>query len=204
MPRFDGADTAPDSQPGVAWPCALICAGLHAKNVSWQSAVFGFCYSSTTFIQRFLKMVEPSHLRAALMAAVCLFVAGCVQPVRNSVVVCDPYCSERSTDQVNQDLNEVPDDGGKAAALEKMAENNPRAAYDLGLRYFRGDGVPRDSYKALTWMRAAADRGELRAQKALGVFYLTGLEEMGPDPREAQTWLSLAASRPAIRIKTLR
>lgn len=44
-------------------------------------------------------------------------------------------------------------------------------------------------------MRDSAERGNLNAQKALGRLYLTGLEEMGSDPREAQKWLSIAASR---------
>lgn len=44
-------------------------------------------------------------------------------------------------------------------------------------------------------MRDAAERGNLNAQKALGRAYLTGLEEMGSDPGEAQRWLSAAASR---------
>ena len=76
-----------------------------------------------------------------------------------------------------------------------MAERDPRAAYDLALRYFRGDGVQQDSYKSLIWMRSAAERGHFEAQKALGRFYLTGLEEMGPDPSEAEKWLSITAGR---------
>ena len=82
----------------------------------------------------------------------------------------------------------------QAAALIAMAEDDPRAAYDLALRYFRGDGIKRNSYQAIQWMRSAADRGNLDAQKALGRLYLTGFEEMGPDFREAEKWLSLAAS----------
>jgi len=82
----------------------------------------------------------------------------------------------------------------QAAALIAMAENDPNAAYDLGLRYFRGDGIKRNSYQAIQWMRSAGDRGNLDAQKALGRLYLTGLEEMGPDFREAEKWLSLAAA----------
>jgi TPR repeat protein len=44
-------------------------------------------------------------------------------------------------------------------------------------------------------MREAGERGDLEAQKALGRFYLTGLEEMGSDPTEAERWLSIAAGR---------
>ena len=79
--------------------------------------------------------------------------------------------------------------------LMRQAEDNPRAAYDLGLRYFRGDGVEQNSYQAIVWMRKAAERGNLNAQKALGGFYLYGLEEMGSDPQEAAKWLQLAAAQ---------
>lgn len=79
--------------------------------------------------------------------------------------------------------------------LKEAAQKEPKAAFDLGLRYFRGDGVRQDSYQALVWMREAAERGNLAAQKALGGFYLFGLEEMGPDPAEAEKWLSIAVSR---------
>lgn len=80
-------------------------------------------------------------------------------------------------------------------ALQELAAKDPRAAYDLSLRYFRGDGVAQDSYLALQTMRDAGERGVLEAQKALGQLYMTGLEEMGSDLQEAQKWLSIAASR---------
>ncbi|MBK8177086.1 MAG: sel1 repeat family protein [Rhodospirillales bacterium] len=80
------------------------------------------------------------------------------------------------------------------ADLEALAQNDPSAAYDLALRYFRGDGVPQDSYRALQWMRSAAERGNVPAQTALGRLYFTGLEEMGSDLNEASRWLSAAAA----------
>ncbi len=113
----------------------------------------------------------------------------------NLVRICDDHgCSERPKNQVTLDArNAEPDQ--RMTALRAAAEAQPRAAYDLGLRYFRGDGIPQDSYQALVWMRKAAEGGDLQAQKALGNFYLFGLEEMGADPREAEKWLSIAASR---------
>ena len=53
-------------------------------------------------------------------------------------------------------------------ALEAMAAKDPRAAYDLGLRFFRGDGVKKDSYLAIKWMRDAGERGDFKAAQALG------------------------------------
>jgi TPR repeat protein len=115
------------------------------------------------------------------------------------VRICDSKgCSDRPADSATYDSTEFfPDEDpdGRVAALEAETKKDPRASYDLGLRFFRGDGVPQDSYRALQWMRDAAERGDLDAQKAVGRFYLTGLEEMGPDPREAQRWLSIAAAR---------
>lgn len=136
----------------------------------------------------------------------CVVLASCAQPPqRETVTICDGGgCREQGKDVVTQEtrtFNEADD--GRAAALEAIAEQDPRAAYDLGLRYFRGDGVRQDSYKALTWMRSAAERGHLEAQKALGRFYLTGLEEMGPDPREAEKWLSITAGRGDAEARTL-
>ncbi|MEM1458620.1 tetratricopeptide repeat protein, partial [Bifidobacterium animalis] len=114
----------------------------------------------------------------------------------STVRVCDSRgCADRPKDQVSFDAkDEVPEDP-RIAALKDAAKREPKAAYDLGLRYFRGDGVRQDSYQALNWMREAAERGNLQAQKALGAFYLFGLEEMGSDPREAEKWLSIAVSR---------
>lgn len=138
------------------------------------------------------------YLRRIACCLACLSLAAvmssCARPASEAtVMVCDPMCSERPLAQVNHDLRNAGADDGRIAALEAAAAEHPHAAYDLALRYFRGDGVERDSYRALSWMRVAAEQGDFNAQKALGRLYLTGLEEMGRDPREARAWLSLAA-----------
>jgi TPR repeat protein len=114
------------------------------------------------------------------------------------VRICDDTgCSYRPKDAISTetvDHDAAPEDPG-IARLKQIAQNQPKAAYDLGLRYFRGDGVQQDSYQALVWMRKAGERGNLQAQKALGGFYLFGLEEMGPDPQEAEKWLLMAVGQ---------
>lgn len=80
-------------------------------------------------------------------------------------------------------------------ALVQVAERNPNAAYDLGLRLLRGDGVERNSYQAIEWLRKAGDNGHVQAQLALGRLYLMGFEEMGSDPAEAEAWLTRAAAK---------
>ena len=80
-------------------------------------------------------------------------------------------------------------------ALATVAERDANAAYDLGLRLLRGDGVERNSYQALQWLRKAGDNGHMQAQLALGRIYLMGFEEMGSDPAEAEAWLARAAAK---------
>lgn len=86
-------------------------------------------------------------------------------------------------------------DARSIAKLKELVDSDSRAAFDLGLRYFRGDGIEQNSYQAIEWMRKAGEKGNLNAQAALGRIYLTGLEEMGPDFQEAHKWLLIAASR---------
>lgn len=119
---------------------------------------------------------------------------------QDTVRICDDKgCADRprnsSTLEAELAAQADPAADARIAALEAMAAKDPRAAYDLGLRYFRGDGVRKDSHQAIKWMRDAGERGNLKAQQALGRFYLAGLEEMGSDPGEAERWLSMAADR---------
>jgi TPR repeat protein len=120
-------------------------------------------------------------------------------PPDRTIRICDDSgCSNRPANSASYDPSAAvpnPDPEGRIPALEELARQDPRAAYDLGLRYFRGDGIRKDTYKALQWMRDAAERGNFDAQKAVGRFYLTGLEEMGSDPQEAEKWLQIAADR---------
>lgn len=125
-------------------------------------------------------------------------VTGAQADTEKTIRICDDSgCSDRprssSTFDPSADTN--PEETRRLAALTELASKDPRAAYDLGLRFFRGDGVRQDSYQALRWMRDAAERGDLQSQLAVGRFYLMGLEEMGSDPAEAEKWLSMAASR---------
>ena len=141
------------------------------------------------------------HTQTLYLLIYIVLITGCAQTSRPETIrVCDSTgCSNRPANSARFDTSKAGSQSDpeqqRLEKLEALAEKDPRAAYDLGLRYFRGDGVHQDSYKALQWMRDAAERGNLDAQKAIGRLYLTGLEEMGSDPREAQKWLSIAASR---------
>lgn len=144
-------------------------------------------------------MIRPLLPIAALALAACVQAPPAAPPDQPAMVrICDDKgCSDRprnsATFDATRDTN--PEQTRRIAALTDLANKDPRAAYDLGLRYFRGDGVPQNSYQALQWMRSAGERGHPQAQFALGRFYLSGVQEMGSDPAEAERWLSLAAGR---------
>lgn len=87
--------------------------------------------------------------------------------------------------------------------LVQLAEQDARAAYDLGVRLLRGDGVERNGYDAMQWLRKAGDNGLMQAQLALGQLYVNGWEEMGADPAEAEVWLTRAATQGSQEAKLL-
>ena len=118
-------------------------------------------------------------------------------PRTDPVRICDSSgCSDRPRDSATfQGAASDPEAERRLAELTALGEQDPRAAYDLGLRFLRGDGVERNSYQALQWMRKAGDAGHVEAQYALGRIYLMGFEEMGPDPAEAERWLTMAAGK---------
>jgi TPR repeat protein len=137
-------------------------------------------------------------MRWLLLAAPFLLL-GCSDKPKQTVTVCKGGgCVEQDRSVVTYDPATAvpnPDPTGRIPALEAKAQADPSAAYDLGLRFFRGDGVSQDSYRALKWMRSAGERGDRQAQAALGRLYYTGLQEMGSDLQEAEHWLSQAAGK---------
>ena len=49
-----------------------------------------------------------------------------------------------------------------------------RAQYELGLRFYEGDGIPQDYQKAMQWFRKAAAQGNFDAQYSIGLMYQSG------------------------------
>ena len=67
----------------------------------------------------------------------------------------------------------------------------------IGFMYFYGDGVELDYDKAHYWYHLAAEEGEVKAQRNLGVFHsgsLPRIPEKYYAPKEANLWFSLAAA----------
>jgi TPR repeat protein len=141
-------------------------------------------------------IIFPVTLAALVLGAGCASQSAESQLKRKETVrVCvDGNCSEQASSTVT--FQPEPVDAAaeqRLQALGQLAEQDPKAAYDLGLRLLRGDGVLRDSYQGIQWLRKAGDGGLLNAQLMLGQLYFFGYEEMGADFGEAEAWLSRAA-----------
>lgn len=73
-------------------------------------------------------------------------------------------------------------------------QGDANAQYQLGVLYYRGEGVPQDFDEAATWFKAAADSGDADAQFNLGLMFSHG-QGVPQDFVQAHLWFSLAAWR---------
>jgi TPR repeat protein len=88
--------------------------------------------------------------------------------------------------------------GDYAAALEIFRplaeEGNAKAQANLGLMYYKGEGVPQDYAEAAKWYRRAAEQGITKAQFNLGLMYAKGIG-VTRDHGEAANWYRKAADQ---------
>ena len=73
------------------------------------------------------------------------------------------------------------------ALLRSAEQGDVAAQFDLGDRYFNGEGVPQDHGEALRWYRLAADQGLAEAQTLIGAMYANG-RGVPQDVSEAVHW----------------
>lgn len=80
------------------------------------------------------------------------------------------------------------------ATLEPLAESeDTQAQYQLGIMYYRGEGVLQDYEEAVRWFEQAAQSGDPDAQFNLGLMYANGTG-VAQDHLQAHVWFSLAAN----------
>jgi TPR repeat protein len=77
---------------------------------------------------------------------------------------------------------------------ELAQKGNAAAAYDVGVMYAKGEGVPVDQAEAVTWYRMGADNGDADAMFNLGVYYDNG-NGVAQSDQEAFNWYTKAANR---------
>jgi TPR repeat protein len=78
--------------------------------------------------------------------------------------------------------------------VEAAQAGDPRAQFNLGRMYLRGEGGPRDQAQALVWSQKAADQDIPGAQYDVGRIYDQGLG-VRRDPKRAVGWYQKAAAR---------
>src|SRR5208337_3011682 len=76
--------------------------------------------------------------------------------------------TERSSSEQHPPVKSLAD-------LRKLAERgDPEAQWQMGVRYYDGDGVPHDDAQAMKWFELAAEQGHINAQSRLGAYYWAG------------------------------
>jgi TPR repeat protein len=72
--------------------------------------------------------------------------------------------------------------------------HTPEGAFDLGVRYYTGEGMPQDHREAARLFRLVADQGYAEAQNNLAICYAKG-EGVPQNPSEAARYIRLAADQ---------
>lgn len=81
------------------------------------------------------------------------------------------------------------------AGLRRLAtEGDATAQFELGDRYFKGEGVPQDDGEAVRWFRLAAEQGHAEGQFILSLMYGAG-RGVPQDYVAAHKWANLAAAK---------
>ena len=70
-------------------------------------------------------------------------------------------------------------------------QGNAYARLNLGMMYYRGQGVPQDYMEAVMWYRLAAKQDNANAQLDLGMMYENG-QGVLQDNTQAYKWLTIA------------
>jgi len=93
-----------------------------------------------------------------------------------------------------EDATAARERGDHAAALRLLRpladKGDAVAQHNLGVGYFKGEGVTRDNQEAEKWFRLAAEQGHAGAQSSLGLMKL-----MSKDYNEALKWVQLSADQ---------
>lgn len=79
---------------------------------------------------------------------------------------------------------------------ELAEEGYPTAQGIMGMKYYFGDGVEKDTAKGIAWLKKAAVQGHVEAQRQLGEIYAN------IDPQESKKWLNMANSKGDSRVKS--
>jgi S1-C subfamily serine protease len=112
-------------------------------------------------------------------------------PIALALALAGAAC-HRATPPPQVDIYARPAPDELAQQQAQAQGGNRGAQRELGLRYYGGDGVPRDLVLAAHWWRQAAVAGDDQAQSALALLLFRG-EGVAQDRVEALGWWQKAA-----------
>mgnify|MGYP003359089257 FL=1 len=75
--------------------------------------------------------------------------------------------------------------------LPLAEQGNVNAQFNLGVMYYKGQGVKQDYFEAVKWYRQAEKQGDAKAQLNLGVMYING-DGVRQDDEQAKEWFGKA------------
>lgn len=84
---------------------------------------------------------------------------------------------------------------GISLLSEAVRAKSLTARFNLGMAYLSGDGVPKDSKKAVQWLRVAEGQNFAEAQYTLGVLLIEGKEGLAKSTIEGLAFLQKAANK---------
>lgn len=91
--------------------------------------------------------------------------------------------------------DEFAEDSDNFHSCEAAAkEGDATAQYVLATLYNNGQGVEKNSQKAIEWYQKSAEQNNDLAQYSLGIMYEFGDEGLDKNEQEAQKWYRLAAN----------
>lgn len=79
-----------------------------------------------------------------------------------------------------------------AISIAQAAAGDMQAQLALADRYYKGEGVTRNTAKAALWYQRLADKGFVQAQLTLGLMHIKG-DGVARDDQKAIHWLTQAA-----------
>ena len=102
--------------------------------------------------------------------------------------------SDNQSEKKNVHSNQIVNSDNLLKSELAAEPSNALAQCNLGVRYFRGDGLAQNFEEAFRWFKKAAEQGDERAQYNLGTCYLKG-DGVAQNCKEAFKWFKKAAEK---------
>lgn len=190
-------DNSKDSPANPASKKTVRTVGKSAETVAEIAPVPKVQPSSSEKAQTALaenSVTPPQVVNVPLVAAEPEAIARSEAPsVAESVVKDEPKtASQQEQPVVSKTVYEVSPSAGPVALVAAASSGDPKALFQLGMRYSDGNSVKRNMTESAKWFQRSADAGFAPAQYSLGSLYEKGIG-VERDIAKATDWYEKAA-----------